>query len=50
MPEIVVRGVSGDFFQISQDAIGVLNREIPEKAAIVFPKLEVGHLGQVFHQ
>jgi hypothetical protein len=49
MPEIVVRGVGSHFLQISQNAVRVLYREIPEDAAIVFPKFEVRDLDQVLH-
>ena len=50
MSEIVVRSVGSHFFQISQNPVRILHREVPENAAIVFPKFEVRDLDQVLHQ
>ena len=50
MPKIVVRGVGGDFLQISEDTVGVLDREIPEVSAIVFPEFQVSNLDQVLYK
>src|SRR5262249_32935385 len=50
MLEIVVRGISGNFLQISQDKLGVLESKVPEKAAAVFPQFEVSCLDQILYQ
>lgn len=50
VPEIIVCGVRSDFLQICQNTVGILHREIPQQAAVVFPKFEVGNLDQVFYQ
>src|SRR5437773_736614 len=50
MLEIVVRGIGGGFFQISQNSFGMLDSKVAQKAAAVFPEFEVGYLDQVLHQ
>src|SRR5713226_5120439 len=50
MLEIVVSGIGGSSFYISQNSFRMLDSKVPQEAAAVFPEFEVGYLDQVIHQ
>src|SRR6266436_714545 len=50
MLEIVTGSIGGSYLYISQNCVRILDSEVAQEAAAVFPEFEVGYLDQVFHQ
>jgi hypothetical protein len=50
MLEIVKGSIGGSYLYVSQNCVRMLDSEVAQEAATVFPEFEVGYLDQVFHQ
>jgi hypothetical protein len=50
MFEMVVRGIGSRLLYVSHNSFRMLDSEVPQKAAAIFPEFEVSYLGQILHQ
>src|SRR5467141_2004735 len=50
MLEIITGSTGGSYLYISQNCVRILDSEVAQEAAAVFPEFEVGYLDQVLHQ
>ncbi len=50
MLEMVVSGIGSSYLYISQNSFRMLDSEVAQVAAVVFPKFEVRYLDEILHQ
>src|SRR6266851_9240621 len=50
MLEIVTGSIGGSYLYVSQNCVRMLDSEVAQEAAAIFPKFEVTYLDQVIHQ
>ncbi len=50
MLEIVTGSIGGSFLYVSQNCVRMLDSEVAQETAAVFPEFEASYLDQVIHQ